>query len=239
MPIEEKPLKHWIENFYGYGSWDSKIWFVGYEEGGGDLPEEVGEKLNYFYSLPKTNSPTLCDIREMYRYLEFRAEGPQSDFFTNFFEYRFGRNAVLHGFWKNLIAFVHGYKDKKLPNLLTYQKNSFTTKAEALIQLYPLPSPHNHAWYYSWLDLPNFGFLKRRKSYEESVFQSRMNGGYWQRWASEAAASKSPLATPMLCAPVNHRECTELEVPALKALGTKSRPLTAETQRRGVLCTKK
>ena len=176
MPVEEKPLKHWIENFYGYGSWDSKIWFVGYEEGGGDLPEEVGEKLNYFYSLPKTNSPTLCDIREMYRYLEFRAEGPQSDFFTNFFEYRFGRNAVLHGFWKNLIAFVHGYKDKKLPNLLTYQKNSFTTKAEALIQLYPLPSPHNHAWYYSWLDLPNFGFLKRRKSYEESVFQSRMNG---------------------------------------------------------------
>lgn len=48
MRIEEKTLKHWIENFYGYGSWDARIWFVGYEEGGGDLPEEVAEKFNYF-----------------------------------------------------------------------------------------------------------------------------------------------------------------------------------------------
>src|SRR6185503_14698655 len=50
-----------------------------------------------------------------------------------------------------------------------------STKAnEALIQLYPLPSPHNHAWYYSWLDLPQFGILKSRTHYQEQVYPSRI-----------------------------------------------------------------
>jgi hypothetical protein len=51
MLLEEKALKSWIDNFYGYGAWHAKFWFVNYEESGGDLPEEVAEKLNYFYNL--------------------------------------------------------------------------------------------------------------------------------------------------------------------------------------------
>ncbi|MBA4058286.1 MAG: hypothetical protein C0490_26450, partial [Marivirga sp.] len=47
---------------------------------------------------------------------------------------------------------------------------------EALIQLYPLPSPHNHAWYYSWLDLPQLGFLKSRALYQDHLYQRRMHG---------------------------------------------------------------
>ena len=47
--------------------------------------------------------------------------------------------------------------------------------------------------------------------------------GYWQRWASEVTASKSPRAARMLCAPVHRREDEELEVPAPKALDTKLR----------------
>ncbi len=46
MLIEEKALKHWIDHFYGYGSWQARFWFVGYEESGGDVPEEVAEKLS-------------------------------------------------------------------------------------------------------------------------------------------------------------------------------------------------
>ncbi len=49
MLIEDKVLKYWIDNFYGYGSWYAKFWFVGYEESGGDIPEEVTDKLNYFF----------------------------------------------------------------------------------------------------------------------------------------------------------------------------------------------
>ena len=186
MLIEEKALKHWIDHFYGYGSWHAKIWFVGYEEGGGDLPEEVAEKFNYFYNVhASTTQPTLCDIRELYRHVTFRVDGPRAGKFANLNDHRFGKNATLHGAWKNLIAFVHGYKNclpasqENLLELLTYQQNSFALHSmptEALIQLYPLPSTHNHAWYYSWLDQPQFPFLKNRTLYQEHLFSIRMQG---------------------------------------------------------------
>lgn len=178
MLIDENTLKHWIDHFYGYGSWQARIWFVGYEESGGELPEEVAEKINYFY---KAHAPgadeSLCDIRELYRNVGIRLEGPRAGTFSNRYDYRFGNNAVQHGVWKNLIAFVHGYRGEKIPDLLTYQKHAFVLPHqhnESLIQLYPLPSPHNHAWYYSWLDLPQLPFLKSRALYQEHVYESRI-----------------------------------------------------------------
>jgi hypothetical protein len=176
MLIEEKALAHWIDNFYGYGSWHARFWFVDYEENGGDAPEEVAEKLNYFYNLQEPNTPTLCDIRELYRRVAFRADGPRAEKFVNLNDYRFSNQATLHGVWKNLIAFVHGYQNEKLPDLLAYQKNSFvlpTASNESLIQLYPLPA-HNHAWYYAWLDLPQFPFLKSRALYQNYMYPRRI-----------------------------------------------------------------
>ncbi len=179
MLIEEKALKHWIDNFYGYGSWHARFWFIGYEEGGGELPEEVAEKFNYLSKIhPPTTGGTLCDLRELYRHVAFRGDGPKADLYTNLYEYRFDSNAIQHSVWKNLIAFVHGYRNEQLPDLLAYQKQIFGSSSvnnEALIQLYPLPSSHNHAWYYSWLDLPQFSFLKSRTLYQEHVYQSRMH----------------------------------------------------------------
>jgi hypothetical protein len=177
MPIQEKALKHWIDNFYGYGSWDARIWFVDYEEGGGDVPEEVAEKLNYFYNTHGSNpQPTLGNIRELYKQVTFRVDGPKADLFTNLYEYRFGKNALQNGSWRNLIAFVDGFRTQKTPDCLGYQKNVFAQSSksnEALLRLYPLPA-HNHAWYYSWLDMPGLGFLKSRAAYEEHVYQNRM-----------------------------------------------------------------
>ncbi|HYK45795.1 MAG TPA: hypothetical protein VEV83_11535, partial [Parafilimonas sp.] len=63
-----------------------------------------------------------------------------------------------------------------LPDLLTYQKNLFaspSTSNEALVVLYPLPA-HSHAWYYAWLELPQFPFLKSRALYQQHVYSSRM-----------------------------------------------------------------
>ncbi len=178
MLIQEKPLKHWINNFYGYGSWDARFWFVDYEEGGGDAPEEVADKINYFYRVhPQEGQPTLCNIRDLYQNVAFTVPGPRAGLFSNLYEYRFDKNAIQHGEWKNIIAFTHGYLGKQLPNLLTYQKKSLALppkSKEALIRLYPLPA-HNHAWYYSWLDLPQLPFLKNRSLYEEHVYQNRMN----------------------------------------------------------------
>lgn len=178
MLIEEKALKHWIENFYGYGSWQATMWFIALEEGGGDTPEEVAEKSNYFYGTQTpTAQPALCDVREMYRHVSVSWDGPKANLFGDLYDFRFGDNALLHGVWKNLIAFEHGYRHKDVPELLDYQKNLFASPSlrnESLIRLYPLPSPHNHAWYYSWLNMPQLDFLKRRELYQEHVYQTRI-----------------------------------------------------------------
>jgi hypothetical protein len=177
MSIDEKNLQHWIDHFYGYGSWHARFWFIGYEEGGGELPEEVAEKFNYFYKAQPTTNGTLCDIRELYRHVTVNEDDPKAALFTNRYEYRFGSSAIQNSIWKNLIAFEHGYRNTKLPDLLAYQKQNFalsSAQSEALITLYPLPSPHNHAWYYSWLNLPQHSFLKSRARYQEQVYQSRI-----------------------------------------------------------------
>ncbi|HEY3429510.1 MAG TPA: hypothetical protein VGK39_02465 [Cyclobacteriaceae bacterium] len=182
MLIRPEAIHHWINHFYGYGSWEARFWFVGYEESGGDLPEEVSEKLNYFYDAHgSTAGPTLCSIRELYKRIAFRIEGPRAERFASFHDHRFGTHAVQHGFWKNLTAFAFGYQNKKLPDLLLYQQKQFASSSsqEALIQLYPLPA-HNHAWYYSWLDLPQFPFLKTRVLYEQHVYENRIHGLFTQ-----------------------------------------------------------
>jgi hypothetical protein len=178
MLIEEEPLKHWIDNFYGYGSWHASSWFIAYEESGGDVPEEVADKINYFYKVHAQADGTLCDVRELYKFVAVRWEGSKASSFKNLYEYRFNSTAIQHGVWKNLIAFVHGYRNEKLPDLLSYQQHTFISPSahrEALIQLYPLPAPHNHAWYYSWLDVPQLGYLKSRTLYQEHVYQHRMH----------------------------------------------------------------
>jgi hypothetical protein len=177
MVIEEKPLLHWIKNFYGYGSWDARFWFIAHEESGGDLPEEEAEKFNYFYQAhPVDNHPALCNIRDLYQHVAARLDGPRAGLFKTFYDHRFGNNAIQHGLWKNLIAFVHGFESKKMPDQLAYQKTSFLVPAagsEALMSLFPLPT-HNHAWYYSWLDMPQLPFLKSRTRFQEYVYQQRM-----------------------------------------------------------------
>ena len=178
MLIEEKIVRHWIDNFYGYGSWQARTWFIGYEESGGDLPEEVAEKINYFYQAhPASNEGALCDIRELNRRMTVKFEGPHLRSYTNLYEYWFGTSAIQNNLWKNLSAFKHGFRNEPIPDLLEYQKHIFTSASmlnESLIRLFPLPSPHNHAWYYSWLDLPNLGFLKSRRAYEEHLYHHRI-----------------------------------------------------------------
>ncbi len=176
MLIRESALEHWIDHFYGYGSWKANIWLVGYEEGGGELPEEVAEKLDYFSSAHgDIGEPVLCDIRDLYTHVTYRDEGPKGKSYKSLFEYRFASDAMLHGAWKNLIAFAHGYRQQKLPDLLAYQKELFIREREAMIQLYPLPSPHSHAWYYSWHTVSeHLQYIRQRDRYEQRVFPDRI-----------------------------------------------------------------
>ena len=176
MFIKEEPLQHWINHFYGYGTWEARIWLVALEDGGGDLPEEVAEKLEYFNRAhPAVSEATLCDLREMYRHSSMWQQGSKDGLFNNLYDYRFGSKAILSRVWKNLIAFAHACQGKEPPDdMLHYQRNNFARTNEALIKLYPLPSPNNHGWYYSWLDLPQRTFLKSREQYQAHIFPKRL-----------------------------------------------------------------
>ena len=55
-----------------------------------------------------------------------------------------------------------------------------------------------------------------------SPLRRLLQSGYLQRWASGIAASQSPKGISMFCAPVHQSEYNKLEVPAPKALDTKS-----------------
>lgn len=177
MLIHQTHLQHWITHFYGYGSWKARFWFISHEEGGGDLPEEVADKINYFYKPEARTDEGLCDIRDLGRHVVFRGDGPKASSFKTMYEHRFDKNAVQHNVWKNLIAFTHGFGNEKLPDMLAYQQQNFLSpegQREALIRLFPLPSPHNHAWYYSWLDVPQLPFLKSRALYQEHLYSGRI-----------------------------------------------------------------
>lgn len=175
MIINKDAFTHWMTNFYGYGSWKAPIWFIGPEEPGGDLPEDVAERVNYFQS--QQSPEELADIRQLYSKVTFRAEGPRGERYSNHFDYRFGESGVLHGAWKNLIAFTHAFNSESQPDLFEYQRSDFLSpllKRETLLSLYPLPTPHNHAWYYAWLDMPDLPFLKSRDAYREHLYGGRI-----------------------------------------------------------------
>ncbi|MEJ1239970.1 hypothetical protein WBG78_17655 [Chryseolinea sp. T2] len=176
--ISEHNLQLWIDKFFGYGTWGANIWLVGYEEGGGDLPEEVAEKTNYFaVHHQQSEQPVLCDLQDLYRNVGYRDEGPKGKSFETLFEYRFGKDALLNGAWKNLIAFTHGYNHHEVPDLLNYQKTSFIDSGDAaMVRFYPLPSPHSHAWYYRWLVVSKpLSYIRDREQYEQHVFPNRMS----------------------------------------------------------------
>lgn len=179
MLIKPDALNHWTNHFYGYGSWHARLWFVAHEESGGDHPEEVGEKLDFFYDVHRdATNATLCDIREMYQCVGVRWEGPKAGLFKNRYAYRFGDRAALNKVWENLIHFSCGYKQRELPNTLDYQKYTFAAPSspEALIRLYPLPGASHHGWNYNWLDLgEEFSFLESRTSYQDHVYQQRIH----------------------------------------------------------------
>lgn len=177
MLITEQKLTHWLNNFYGYGSWQARFWFIGYEEPGGDIPQEVADKFNYFFDTYKNPGPTLCNIRELYKHVVVTPENPKAELFANRFEYRFGETAIPSTIWKNLTDFVHSYDNKPAPDTFVYQKKQFAqpeAKREALIPLYPLPGSHTHSWHYNWLNLAGCEFLQSQERYETHVYPQRI-----------------------------------------------------------------
>ena len=85
------------------------------------------------------------------------------------------------GTWERLIYFLEGYRNNSLSkqlasNVLNYQMNKITKTCEALIELFPLPSPKIKLWNYqkaSWVAHSQFPYLIDRTQYERNIARTR------------------------------------------------------------------
>lgn len=173
--MQQNLLQHWIDSFYGYGSWSAPHWYISYEEDGGDTPEEVAEKIEFFGKRQSVGDD-LVDIRELYKVCTIPWDSNRLASLETLFDLRFGQQANSSTVWRNLSAFGHAWENEKFTDELEYQRHQFARKdrgREAWLKLYPLPA-HSHAWYYAWLELPDLPFLKTRVTYEDHLFRTRL-----------------------------------------------------------------
>ncbi len=157
--FDDDLLTVFVRRFFGYGSWEAPIWFIGMEEGGGKRFQELNERFDKW----NRRRPTLEDIRH--------GDGNDSPWF--------GARVRLQATWSKLICVqlgMLGVDWNRRPSrelVRNYQRDHFCRTRECLIELLPLPSrsTREHHWLYgrhsqlAWLqsrDLYKRHLLRRR-----------------------------------------------------------------------------
>lgn len=163
MMLDSNKLKTYIANYYGFGNWNSKIWFIGMEEGGGNSLEEVQRRLESWHSNPNN----LIDNKAHHQRIGL----------AQFFE----KGTPQKTWWK-LIRFklsleekLSGNHSKDIEMIRDIQKNSWgrLTSDNALLDLFPLPSPGEGDWLYGTLKWTDIDYLQSRFSYKEKLKEKR------------------------------------------------------------------
>ncbi len=154
--ITQKLIQKRINNWWGYGSFEAPVWFVGIEEGLADTTEpELEDRLQS----TKTDEKKLTDIRGE----EMRNIPTHMKFFL-------GENPPLQSLWKYYIRLYLYLKNSVVPKenkVREYQKNRFANpslKETSCLDLMPLPSRGANAscWVYSKYNINN---LESRSKY--------------------------------------------------------------------------
>lgn len=151
-------LNDYSLQFYGFGTWGAKLWFVGMEEGGGNTRAEVEARLHAWDKLGRKeleNAPEfypLCGVTGWHR-----------------------EKAKLQTTWKQLVRILllmNGTPDTTTA-ILDYQRTSLgrTGGETCITELFPLPCPNSRTWLYSqWSTLP---WLGTRVSYQKHLAVKR------------------------------------------------------------------
>jgi hypothetical protein len=137
LPMFDDPLLHdFMNTFYGYGSYTGDYWFVGMEEGGGNLFTEIEQRLNDWH---RRGRQELEDI------VAYHAEICAERFF--------GPNPKLQPTWNRLIRIELSAKgqDVDTERVRAYQKEHLGrhTSTNCLVELLPLPSRSTRDWLYA------------------------------------------------------------------------------------------
>ena len=154
-------LQDYSERFYGYGSWNSKIWFIGMEEGGkGSASESAVQKRLELWQ--KRGARDVENAPEFYSELSYAGEW-------------FGLQPKLQPTWKQLIRILF-YVKRKTPtkdSMLAFQAGNWgRPECEAAIfEMFALPAENSAAWPYP--AFTNAWFLKSRGLHTHLFYNSR------------------------------------------------------------------
>lgn len=164
--LNDQLLEEFMHSFYGYGNLNSKIWFVGMEEGGGNNLEEVAARLKCWDNFGK---PTLMDVAEFHNRLG-EAHNPS---ITKYFG---DKNVCYQRTWGGLIKMIYYSQNNlgaKIEDRKNYQASKFARAKsdECLLELFPLPSPGVNKFHYNeWSGIP---YLKSRTQYKDFLREIR------------------------------------------------------------------
>jgi hypothetical protein len=150
--LDEFETWYYINNFFGYGNWDSEFWFVGIEEGGGDIFELVNDKITSF----NFNGYSHEALLDNYDFQVNNINPPNDQIALNFI-------AALHDdcdvnlqrYWSKMIRLLLGINgcandNESIRCFQAHHWGRITSKIKhAVIELMPLPSPRTNDWLYN------------------------------------------------------------------------------------------
>lgn len=151
--FDDQLLQHFMQAFYGYGSYQGDYWFIGMEEGGGDTFAEVQKRLGMWQA---RGSQALEDVADYHRALGIT--------------HPFTEKPKIQPTWGKLIRVLLSTSGTPptREEIRQHQRSKWARSAGnvCLLELFPLPSPSTHHWLYSdHSDLPE---LVTRETYRES-----------------------------------------------------------------------
>jgi hypothetical protein len=154
--IDPVLLEDFMRRFFGYGSWDAKLWFVGMEEGGGECMEEIERRFAAW-----DRSDDLADAREYHAGIGG----------VRWFDQR----PKIQSTWGKLIrvALAASGRETDTESVRRYQRDAFGRHGGemAVIELLPLPSPSTSNWLYESFGIPA---ISTRDRYRDGVRPQRI-----------------------------------------------------------------
>lgn len=161
--LNHEKLETYINNFYGFGNWNSDFWFIGMEEGGGNKESEVKKRLDSWHS----SSTDLIDNKTHHERIGI----------TKFFD-----RGILQSTWAKLIRLklsiegeLSGNDNTDRKKIRNVQKHSWgqLKSDNALLDLFPLPSPGIGKWRYKTEQWTDIDYLQNREKYRDTLKEMR------------------------------------------------------------------
>jgi hypothetical protein len=163
MLQDHQLLLDYCQKFYGFGSWNSKIWFVGMEEGGKGSATEaaIKHRLELWHKRGRKDSEI---AHEFYTELGYATQW-------------FGSKPKLQSTWRQLIRVLFHSKRIQATNDLirTYQSKMWGRHEceAAIFEMFALPVGNIREWPYP--DFTDAPFLKSRDAYTSHLSDFRAN----------------------------------------------------------------